>query len=133
MQTFLDTHAWIWWITQDKRLSKHAQTMIRSAISRQEGIWISAISVWEAAKKVEKKQLVLDRPLQQWLNSAVSVEGLLIAELTIDILIHSCELPSPFHGDPVDQIIAATVRYHNGRLITKDQKLLDYPHLKCVW
>jgi PIN domain nuclease of toxin-antitoxin system len=132
MQTFLDTHAWIWWITQDKRLSKHAQSIIRSSISR-EGIWISAISAWEVAKKVEKKQLVLDRPLRQWLNSAMSVEGLLIAELNVDILIQSCELPSPFHGDPADQIIAATVRYHSGRLITKDQKLLDYPHLKCIW
>ena len=132
MQTFLDTHAWIWWITQDKRLSGHAHNMIRSAV-RKDGIWISAISVWEVAKKVEKKQLVLDRPLGQWLNAAMSVEGLLIAELTVDILIQSCDLPSPFHGDPVDQIIAATVRHHHGRLITKDQKLLDYAHLKCVW
>jgi PIN domain nuclease of toxin-antitoxin system len=132
MQTFLDTHAWIWWITEDKRLSKHAQSMIRSATS-QEGIWISAISVWEVAKKVEKKQLILDRPLRKWLNSAMSAKGLLIAELAADILIDSCELPFPFHGDPADQIIAATVRYHQGRLITKDQKLLEYPHLKCVW
>jgi PIN domain nuclease of toxin-antitoxin system len=131
MLTFLDTHAWFWWVTQDKRLSKHAQSVIRSTIS-QEGIWISAISVWEIAKKVEKKQLVLDRPLQHWLNSALSIDGLWVAELTVDIPIQSCELPSPFHGDPADQIIAATVRYHNGRLITKDQKLLDYPHLKCV-
>jgi PIN domain nuclease of toxin-antitoxin system len=132
MQTFLDTHAWIWWVTQDKRLSKIAQRAIQSAI-RQEGIWISAISVLEIAKKVEKRQLVLDRPFQQWLTSAMSAEGLLIAELTVDILIQSCELPAPFHGDPADQIIAATVRYHGGRLITKDQKLLDYPHLKCIW
>ena len=116
----------------DKRLSGHAHNMIRSAV-RKDGIWISAISVWEVAKKVEKKQLVLDRPLGQWLNAAMSVEGLLIAELTVDILIQSCDLPSPFHGDPADQIIAATVRHHHGRLITKDQKFLDYAHLKCVW
>jgi PIN domain nuclease of toxin-antitoxin system len=57
----------------------------------------------------------------------------MIAELTIDILIQCCELPSPFHGDPADQIIAATVRHHNGCLITKDQKLLDYPYLKSIW
>jgi PIN domain nuclease of toxin-antitoxin system len=132
MQTFLDTHAWIWWITQDSRLSKHAQTVIRNSI-RQEGVWISAISVWEVAKKVEKRQLILDRPLRQWLDAATSMEGLFIAELTTEILIECCELPPPFHGDPSDQMIAATVRHHSGRLITKDRKLIDYPHLKCVW
>jgi PIN domain nuclease of toxin-antitoxin system len=132
MQTFLDTHAWIWWVTQDHRLSKNALSAIKYSIPR-EGIWISAISVWEVAKKVEKRQLILDRPLRQWLDSAISAEGLFIAELTGDILIESCELPPPFHGDPVDQMIAATVRHHNGRLITKDRKLVGYPHLKCVW
>lgn len=132
MQTFLDTHAWIWWVTQDSRLSKHAKTVISNAIQG-EGIWLSVISVWEVAKKVEKKQLILDRPLRPWLDSAMSAEGLFIAELTGDILIESCELPPPFHGDPADQMIAATVRHHKGRLITKDRKLTDYPPLKCIW
>ncbi len=132
MQTFLDTHSWIWWITEDSRLSKRAQTVIQHSL-HQEGIWISAISVWEVAKKVEKNQLVLDRPFRKWLDLATSIEGLYIAELTVDILVQSCELPAPFHGDPADQIIAATVRHHSGQLITKDRKLLNYPHLKCVW
>jgi len=132
MQTFLDTHVWIWWITRDSRLSKRAQSVILNSI-RRDGIWISAISVWEVAKRVEKRQLVLDQPLGKWLDSAMSAEGLFVAELTGDILIESCELPQPFHGDPADQIIAATVRHHSGRLLTRDQKLLDYPHLKCVW
>jgi PIN domain nuclease of toxin-antitoxin system len=132
MQTFLDTHVWIWWITRDSRLSKRAQSVILNSI-RRDGIWISAISVWEVAKRVEKRQLVLDQPLGKWLDSAMSAEGLFVAELTGDILIESCELPQPFHGDPADQMIAATVRHHSGRLITKDQKLLDYPHLICIW
>jgi PIN domain nuclease of toxin-antitoxin system len=132
MRTFLDTHAWIWWTAQDRRLSKNAQSAIRNSI-RREGIWISAISVWEVAKRVEKKQMVLDRPIRQWLDSAMSAEGLFIAELTSEILMESCELPPPFHGDPADQMIAATVRHHSGRLITKDRKLIDYPHLKCIW
>jgi PIN domain nuclease of toxin-antitoxin system len=132
MQTFLDTHAWIWWVTEDRRLSRRARTVIAGAV-HQEGVWISIISIWEVAKKVEKGKLILDRPLRQWLNDAMSREGLFVAELTGDILIESCELPSPFHGDPADQMIVATVRHHKGRLITKDGNLADYPHIKCVW
>ena len=54
----------------------------------------------------------------------MNAEGLFIAELTGDILVESCERPQPFHGDPADQTIAATVRHCNGRPITKDQKRL---------
>jgi len=68
--------------------------------------------VWEVAKKEQKSQLVFDRPLRQWLDVAMSAEGLLVAELTTSILIENCELPPPFHGDPADQMIAATVRHH---------------------
>jgi PIN domain nuclease of toxin-antitoxin system len=132
MQTFLDTHAWVWWVTGDGRLSKGAKRLIESDASRQ-GVWISAISIWEVAKRTEKKQLVLDRPYRQWLDAALSPAGLYVAELTTDILLESCELPLPFHGDPADQMIVATVRHYRGRLVTKDAALRRYPHLLSVW
>lgn len=91
------------------------------------------ISIWEVAKKVEKKKLVLDRPLRQWIDEATTVQGLWLAEITPSILIDSCELPQPFHGDPADQIIVATVRQHQGILITKDRKLRKYPHVQTEW
>jgi PIN domain nuclease of toxin-antitoxin system len=132
MRTFLDTHAWIWWVTRDRRLSPRALAAIRDA-ARHDGAWLCAISIWEVAKKVEKGQLVFDRPLRAWLESALSADGLFIAELTNEIILESCELPKPFHGDPADQMIVATVRHHHGRLITKDQVLHGYSHVQCYW
>lgn len=132
MLTFLDTHVWVWWVTKDKRLSSKAHNLIETAASKQ-GVWISAISIWEIAKKVEKNQLVLDRNLRAWIDAALTKPGLYVAELTQDILIESCELPKPFHGDPADQMIVATVRHHRGRLVTKDAALLRYEHLITVW
>ncbi len=132
MLTFLDTHAWIWWVTKDRRLSIKACSLIETAAPKQ-GVWISAISIWEVAKKVEKNQLTLDRSLRLWLDAALGRPGLYVAELTQDILIDSCELPKPFHGDPADQIIVATVRRHRGRLITKDAALRRYEHLITAW
>jgi len=132
MPIFLDTHAWVWWVTRDRRLSRRAHEAIQSCIGS-EGVWISAISIWELAKRVQKGQLVLDRPLRDWLAAALAAEGLLVAELTLTVLIESCELPLPFHGDPADQIIVATVRQSGARLVTKDQKIRDYPHVQSVW
>ena len=132
MPILLDTHAWIWWLTEDRRLSKRAKSAIASAASAQ-SLWISLISVWEVAKKVEKRQLVLDRPVEQWLDEAVAAAGLAVWELTRPILVQSCELPQPFHGDPADQILVATARRHGAVLVTKDQRIRQYAHVQSLW
>lgn len=132
MPTFLDTHTWVWWVTEDRRLSKKAATLVHAA-ARSEGVWLSVISLWEVAKKVEKKQLVLDRPLRQWMDRATGVSGLQLAELTPAILLDSCELPQPFHGDPADQMIVASARHHGAVLVTRDRTLRRYPHVQTVW
>jgi PIN domain nuclease of toxin-antitoxin system len=132
MRTFLDTHAWLWWVTEDRRLSKRAAASIEAAVAKG-GVWLPVIAVWEVAKKVEKKKLVFDRPLRQWLEDATAVPGLLVADLTMSILVESCELPQPFHGDPADQMMVATVRQHQGILITRDRRLRKYPHVKTIW
>ncbi len=132
MPIFLDTHAWVWWVTEDRRLSRKASTVIQDAI-RSDGVSLSMISVWELAKKVEKKQLVLDRPVREWVDQAFNVAGLRLVELTPTILVESCDLPQPFHGDPADQIIVASTRHHGGRLVTKDRKLRCYQHVHTLW
>jgi PIN domain nuclease of toxin-antitoxin system len=130
--TLLDTHAWVWWLTEDRRLSTRAKSAITTALAEQD-LWISLISVWEVAKKVEKKQLILDRPLDQWLDEAVTPQGLGVWELTRPILVESCELPQPFHGDPADQILVATARRHGAMLVTKDQRIRRYAHVQSLW
>jgi len=97
------------------------------------GLFLSFISIWEVAKKVEKRQLVLDRPLDQWLDQAVTSEGLGLWELTRPVLVESSSLPQPFHGDPADQIIVATARRHGALIATKDEKIRSYPHVRSLW
>lgn len=133
MPILLDTHAWMWWVSGDRRLSKRAAAAIRQAVQDGDGVWMSTISIWEVAKKVEKKQLVLDRPLRQWMEQATTVPGLFLAELSPAILVDSCELPQPFHGDPADQLIVASARHLTASLITKDRKLRSYRHVQTVW
>jgi PIN domain nuclease of toxin-antitoxin system len=132
MPTVLDTHAWLWWVTADRRLSKRARTTIEKS-QREEALWLSLISVWELAKKIEKGQLVLDRPYDQWLDVAVAMPGLHLAELTRPILVDSCQLPKPFPGDPADQIIVATARHHSAVLVTKDRRIRTYAHVRSLW
>ena len=132
MPTLLDTHAWVWWVTSDRRLSRLAQRAIDKAHAAG-ALWLSLISVWEVAKKVEKGQLVLDRPIEDWLDLATSRPGLQLADLTRPILIESCRLPPGFHGDPADQIIVATARTRDATIVTKDAQIRGYGHVRSTW
>ena len=132
MPTVLDTHAWTWWVTRDRRLSRRARTAIERSAGKNE-LYLSIYSIWEMAKKVEKGQLALDRPLDEWLDAALEMEGLQLAEITRPVLVDSCRLPQPFHGDPADQIIVATSRSLSAALVTRDARLRDYPHVRTVW
>jgi PIN domain nuclease of toxin-antitoxin system len=132
MRIVLDTHAWVWWVTGDRRLSRRAAETIRAS-AEDSNVLLSPISVWEVAKKVEKRQLVLDRPMRDWLHEAIARPGMLLAELTPAILMDSCDLPQPFHGDPADQIIVATARDQRATIVTRDKPLRRYTHVQTVW
>ena len=132
MRAVLDTHAWIWWVTEDPRLSDAARRAIETS-RRADTLWLSAFSLWEVAKKVQKGQLVLDRPLDDWLDLATGRAGARIAELTRAVLVESCRLPGGFSGDPADGIIVATARSLGAELVTKDQRIRRYEHVRTVW
>ena len=82
---------------------------------------------------MEKRQIVLDRPLDAWMVQATSVEGLRLCELSLPILLESCRLPGPFHGDPADQIIVASARHHGAVLVSRDERIRDYGHVRSTW
>ena len=132
MPTLLDTHAWVWWVTEDRRLSATARRVIERSQAKGD-LSLSLISVWEIAKKVEKLQLVLDRPVDQWLELALARPGLHLIEPTRPILVESCKLPPPFHGDPADQLIVATARDRDAAIITKDERIRAYTHVRSFW
>ncbi len=126
----LDTHIWIWWMSDPDQLSLTQRDVIKSA--ERYGIGISVISCWEVAKLVERGRLQLDRPVLQWLQQALMYPGISLIELTPEIAVESTQLPGLFHRDPADQIIMATARILDWRLITRDQKLIDYTFVETV-
>ena len=132
MQILLDTHAWVWWVVEDRRLSRPARRAIERAAATNT-LQLSLISIWEIAKKIEKGQLALDRPVSDWFDDATRRPGLQMVELTRPILEESCRLPQPFHGDPADQMIVATARDRDAVIVTRDQRIRAYPHVRSLW
>ena len=124
----LDTHIWIWWVHGDDRLSSSMLELISNNESK--GLGVSIISCWEVAKLVEKGRLDFQISTNDWLNQALSYPGVRLIELIPEICVKSTEMLGGFHKDPADQIITATSMYYNCLLLTCDNKILQYPHVK---
>lgn len=131
MKYILDTHAWIWLLDDPDRLSQGAAKAIRESGSMPLGI--SIISAWEVARKSSLGKLRLSMASRVWLDHATGMEGLSVLPMSPEISWESCNLPGNFHRDPADQIIAATARIHGLSLITCDQRLLEYEHIRSIW
>ncbi len=126
----LDTHVWIWWVSDDERLTPaHRETIAAHSF---DGLGVSAISCWEVAKLVQLDRLQLRHPTGEWLEQALAYPGCRLLDLTPRVAVASTTLPGAFHRDPADQIIVATARVWGCALLTADQKLRAYPHVETL-
>lgn len=126
----LDTHIWVWWVHNNAQLTKKHQEIIQR--NEDSGLGVSIFSCWEVAKLVELKRLTLHYPIDEWLDTALHYPGIRLLALTPEIVVESTRLPGEFHRDPADQIIVATARIYDCPLLTADEKILKYPHIKQV-
>jgi PIN domain nuclease of toxin-antitoxin system len=128
----IDTHVWLWLLHDPSQLSNAAREQIEIE-EAQNGILVSAISVWEIAVKSSLGKLALPLPIDDWYALAKSHSGIVIEALNPEDAIASTQLPGDFHKDPADRIIVAMARRYDVPLITCDNNILKYPHVKTIW
>lgn len=117
MKLLLDTHAVLWWQTDDPRLTSTA----RHAIARADIVWVSAASGWEVAIKAALGRLRLDEAF------AITVAADDFTELPVT-LAHAARagaLPA-HHADPFDRMLAAQALTEGATLVTADRALTVY-------
>ena len=129
----LDTHALIWWVNDDTRLSPTAKVAIEDALVGNGRVLVSAISAWELALLVQRGRIALAMELDEWLRAVESIEGVSLVPISAQIAAQSVNLPGEFHKDPADRMIVALAREQNAPLITADEKIQGYPHVRWLW
>jgi len=128
----LDTHAWVWFVSNPELLSKKAKRTIERAVV-DNNVFISSISAWEVALLTSKKRLLLSMEVDDWIKKSEMLPFVNFMPVDNSIAVKSVNLPQPFHGDPADRIIIATAISLGASLITKDERILKYPHVKTIW
>jgi PIN domain nuclease of toxin-antitoxin system len=127
----LDTHAWLWWLSDPDQLSRRARTAIDASHSA--GIHVSSVSAWEVTLLVRKGRLTLRMPVEEWIARSEGLPFLRFVPVDNRIAVRSNALPAPMHDDPADRIIVATALVLGAGLVTKDQRIRRYRHVKAIW
>ena len=126
----LDTHAWLWWVTEPKRLSDTA----RKAIEQTPSIGVSTLSAWEIATLVARGRISLDRDVSLWVRQALADGRVESLAPSPEVAVAAGLLDArSFPGDPVDRLIYATARAVGATLITRDQAIRAFDSTSTLW
>jgi PIN domain nuclease of toxin-antitoxin system len=129
--TLLDTHVWLWWLSDPELLSPAAGVAIEAAAA-EHAIAISAISCWEVAMLVDRGRLVLDRSVDAFVRGTEALPFVHMVDIDPRIAVASTRLSLP-HRDPADRMIVATARLLDAQLVTNDAALREHAQVRTVW
>ena len=127
MRLLLDTHAFLWFMAGDARLSGAA----RRAIEASDGEWwLSTASIWEMAIKSSLRRLLLPARASDYIAEKVQ-RGLQILAIDWPVAAAVERLPI-HHRDPFDRLIIAQAQAEHLDVVTKDKVFRKYG-VKVVW
>jgi PIN domain nuclease of toxin-antitoxin system len=124
----LDTHAWIWWTSDAKKLGRSARYRLRKA----DRVGIPAISCWEFSMLVAHDRIRIDRGAIEWLEQALAQPRVVLLPLTPSVAVTATQLGN-FQGDPADRLIVATAIIHSSKLVSRDERISECPLVEAVW
>ncbi len=125
----LDTHALLWHVSESENLSEVA----RNAISASEDLAVSAISAWEIGMLISKGRLSLSYDVSTWIGLAGRLPKIRWIDIGPELAVLSTRLPGTFHGDPADRLITATTISLGATLVTADDRIRNYRHVRTLW
>jgi PIN domain nuclease of toxin-antitoxin system len=121
----LDTCAAMWLVANEPMKQSAIDAMDHSA-DIGVPLRVSPISAWEVGVLSLKGRFRSSLTPKRWLECLGTTPGIVLCELTAEVLLVSSLLPGDIHKDPADRIIAATAREFGYTVMTRDRALLDY-------
>ena len=126
MKVLLDTHTFIWAITDERRLSPRARSLIASS-----ELWWSVVSLWEAIQKAQVGKLSLPLPAGPFLTGELSSNHVRLLPVSLSHVLRVEELPL-HHRDPFDRLLIAQSIEEKWPIVTADPWFARYP-VDVIW
>jgi PIN domain nuclease of toxin-antitoxin system len=126
MKVLLDTHTFLWAITDESRLSSRARTLMASS-----ELWWSVVSLWETIQKVQIGKLTLPLPAGAFLQGELQTSNVKLLPVRPSHVMRFETLPL-HHRDPFDRMLIAQSIEEGWPILTADSSFSRYP-VKVIW
>ena len=123
MRLLLDTHVFLWWRDDNRKLRANA----RHAIAEAQIVFVSAATAWEAAIKAALGRLRIPATIE----AGVIESGFEKLPISFSHAESAAHLPS-HHTDPFDRMLIAQSRAEGLTLVTHDRRLAPY-EIDILW
>lgn len=126
MTLLVDTQAFLWWVTDDRRLSKRARTAIAAT-----PCVVSIASCWEMAIKVSIGKLTVPTPVDRFVQEQLEINGFSLLPISLEAAAAVADLPF-HHRDPFDRLLAAQARRERIAIVSADPVFKKYG-VRRIW
>ena len=128
MRVLLDTHAFLWWISDSPRLSALAREVMSDSNNV---LYFSVASGWEIAIKAQLGRLQLPNDLGSFIPEQLAANNMTVLPVQLHHALHVSTL-SRYHRDPFDRILIAQSQVESLPLVTVDAKISRYA-VDIIW
>ena len=128
MKVLLDTHAFLWLIDDDDRLSKAAR---RTFLNLENRLFFSAASMWEICIKISLGKLSLSEGWSQIIQKEMESSSISWLPIQQRHCIEVVDLPF-HHRDPFDRVIIAQAMVEDMHILSRDSRLSGY-EIDRIW
>ncbi|HXY13927.1 MAG TPA: type II toxin-antitoxin system VapC family toxin [Terriglobales bacterium] len=128
MKLLLDTHIWLWSISEPHRLSRR---VARELDNPENQLWLSPVSIWETLLLYRKGRIKIFDDFITWVDYALSKVPVNEAPFTLDVarMLPKISLP---HADPADLFLVASAAVFDLVLVTADRTLIHAPEISVM-
>lgn len=123
LRLLLDTHAFLWWIGDDPRLSRPAREAIADG---RNAVFLSAVSAWEMVIKAGLGRLRLPEDLEAFLAEQLRASGFSPLPVTLTHALAVRQLPD-YHKDLFDRMLVAQAIQEGLTLVSGDAEIARCP------
>lgn len=124
----MDTHVFLWWTTDDRRLSSRARMALEDGTDE---IFFSAVSAWEIAIKARLGHIDFVGDVEQEIPEHIAFNAFRILPVEVRHGLRVARLPL-LHRDPFDRLLVAQAQIESLSILTNDPAISRYD-VQAVW